>query len=425
MANFNLPDISGEFTPQQPKPKTIEDVMHDAEVVRALSDPQGYIQDKQLGQISKGIANLKTDKIIEPLQMMANDRINQHIGDVQKLYSGNTGFNKYRLDSKQNIQKQAYERKLFGDMGTLNEFTKDYNDLQNYGIRESAGGKIDQKELDNFWNVVDMQMKKASTTGNMDDLPHMKIMFAQMVHPKQSTTDYIKQQNEFTTFRDHTYDDILVGQTDTPGELSQSDKEKIARKVDALPPQTLSYLGGNGTIEQQKQAVLQGAFDRRKKHTESALGWANFNFREDQANKKEAAKTNNQYVIPDNQDNRGQYWDLSAMPKKFVVSPVVRLEKTDANGKGTGEYSLVKLNNATVTKVRRENGQLKAEIAGTAGTGANAVPVIQEIPFTRAMYEEFRKIPGHPDLDNYMKSYGGNADPVTPTTEGRAKINGF
>ena len=138
MANFNLPDISGEFTPQQPKPKTIEDVMHDAEVVRALSDPQGYIQDKQLGQISKGIANLKTDKIIEPLQMMANDRINQHIGDVQKLYSGNTGFNKYRLDSKQNIQKQAYERKLFGDMGTLNEFTKDYNDLQNYLVIDST-----------------------------------------------------------------------------------------------------------------------------------------------------------------------------------------------------------------------------------------------------------------------------------------------
>ena len=162
--------------------------------------------------------------------------------------------------------------------------------------------------------------------------------------------------------------------------------------------------------------LLTDAKNRWKKRNENSynLSVARFDYTKEKDAAKAAAKSQPGVVIQKNADARGGYWDVSGgiKGKKLTVTKQVQVTDYDADGNPTGKPYMVVLKNAEVGKIRQEDGQLKAEITGKVGTGADAKEIVKEIPFTRALYNSFRSLPGNPDLDEYQTKYEAGTAPV-------------
>ena len=194
MAELNIPSLGEQFNPQPHRQVQEEKPTLSLDAVKALADPKGYMENYQLGQISKQVAQMKTDKIRPELQGMALKSITNFQDKNKELYDKNTGFGKFNLTAQQNLELAGHARNAENEINTLNQWTGEYQKLLDDSYKEVAKGTLDAKEVQDWDDSMIKGMRDAKTPG---DLPHLQMEYAKRIHPKVKAEDLIKTEKEY------------------------------------------------------------------------------------------------------------------------------------------------------------------------------------------------------------------------------------
>jgi len=199
MADIQTYSLQGQF---DPKPREQQLEQHRAlspDVLKALANPKGYMEEQQMGQIAQRIADIKTEKIFPDLQNLALNEITNYKDEVFKMFNSNQGIDKFQLNGKQIIDEGMKYRNLLSNVNTLNKWTEDYNKILTEGHADIKGNNIDPKEYQAWEDKVNTMAKTAKTIG---ELPHLQILYNQMVHPKVKPVDLAKEQTEISNLQE-------------------------------------------------------------------------------------------------------------------------------------------------------------------------------------------------------------------------------